>query len=277
MKDSWKLWCLLPLLTILLSGCDKRWSDLNGIREHGSTGNLSITVNGVTFNMIYVEGGTFDMGVTPEQNDDGKIDDYNAPVHEVTLSGFYIGETEVTQELWTAVMGENPAVYKYYSYSNNMPVENVSWDDCQEFLDRLSELLGRTFTLPTEAQWEYAARGGQKSEGYKYSGSNNVDDVAWIWTNCGVSLREVATKSPNELGIYDMSGSVSEWCQDWYVEDYYTNSPQLNPVGPLEGKSRIHRGGSWTTYEWSARSSYRSCKNPLYIENDTGLRIVLKR
>lgn len=276
MRNSWKVWCVFSLLVVALSSCDRKLPDLDGIREHGSTGNLSVTVNGVTFNMIHVSGGSFDMGVTPEQNDDGMLNADIAPVHEVFLNDYYIGETEVTQALWVAVMGENPSVYKYYSYSDNMPVENVSWDDCQEFLRRLSELLGAEFTLPTEAQWEYAARGGQQSNGYKYSGSNNVDDVAWIWTNCSVRLHEVATKSPNELGIYDMSGNVSEWCQDWYDENYYNNSPLNNPQGPSEGDSRILRGGNWHNYEWYARTSHRMCLNPFNTEDDNGLRIVLE-
>lgn len=276
MKNTWKIWCVLSLLAVTLTGCDKKLGDLNGVREHGNTGNLMVTVNGISFSMIYVVGGEFDMGATPEQNEDGMINTEIAPVHQVSLSDYFIGETEVTQELWKAVMGENPAVYQYSSRSDKFPVENVSWEDCQAFLSRLSELVGRKFTLPTEAQWEYAARGGQKSQGYKYSGSNNVDDVAWIWTNSDVYIHEVATKSPNELGIYDMSGNVSEWCVDWYDDYYYSNSPITDPQGPSVGTSRVHRGGSWQTYEWLTRPAFRGAKNPYYAEEDTGLRIVLQ-
>ena len=228
-------------------------------------GNRTITVNGVSFTMIAVEGGTFQMGATSEQGSDADSDE--KPVHSVTLSDYYIGETEVTQELWTAVMGNNPS---YYSGYPQRPVEQVSWNDCQEFIKKLNQLTGENFRLPTEAEWEYAARGGNKSKGYKYSGSNTIDDVAWYANN---STHVVRTKQANELGIYDMSGNVYEWCQDWYGS--YSSSSQTNPAGPSSGSSRVLRGGNWGYYAGSCRVSYRDSSNPDGRYGNYGFRLVL--
>ena len=160
-------------------------------------------VNGVSFEMARVEGGTFRMGATSEQEDEADSDE--TPVHSVTLSGYYIGKTEVTQALWQAVMGSNPSRFK----GSDLPVECVSWNDCQEFIKKLNRLTGRNFRLPTEAEWEFACRGGNNSRGYKYSGSNDIDNVAWYWDNSGEKTHPVGTKAPNELGIYDMSGAMT--------------------------------------------------------------------
>ncbi|MBR7028214.1 MAG: SUMF1/EgtB/PvdO family nonheme iron enzyme, partial [Bacteroidaceae bacterium] len=200
--------------------------------------NQTITVDGVSFKMIAVEGGTFLMG-SPES--DADTDDDEKPQHEVTLSNYYIGETEVTQELWETVMGSNPSEFK----GPKLPVENVSWDDCQTFIGKLNAQTGKTFRLPTEAEWEYAARGGKKSKGYTYSGSNTIGNVAWYDGNSGGTTHEVSTKQANELGIYDMSGNVLEWCQDWYGATYYENSSTTAPQGPASGTYRVLRGGSW--------------------------------
>lgn len=191
------------------------------------------TVNGVKFTMIQVEGGLFTMGATPEQGNEADSDE--KPAHQVTLSSFMIGQTEVTQELWEAVMGSNPSRFE----GAKLPVEQVSWNDCQEFVTKLNALTGQHFRLPTEAEWEYAARDGSKSQGYKYSGSNNLDDVAWYGGNSGGKTHEVATKRANELGIYDMTGNVWELCQDWYGNNYYGSSPSSNPTGPSSGSSRV--------------------------------------
>ena len=194
------------------------------------------TVNGVKFTMVQVDGGLFTMGATAEQGGDAKNDE--KPAHQVTLSSFMIGQTEVTQELWESVMGSNPS----YEKGVKLPVDKVSWDDCQEFITKLNALTGQNFRLPTEAEWEYAARGGSKSQGYKYSGSNNLGDVAWYNGNSRDKIHDVATKQPNELGIFDMSGNVYEWCQDWYGENYYSSSPTSNPTGPASGSDRVDRG-----------------------------------
>lgn len=217
------------------------------------------TVNGVSFKMIAVKGGTFQMG-----SDDG----YNA-VHQVTLSDYYIGETEVTQELWNAVMGSNPS----YFYGNmQRPVETVSWNDCQTFISRLNELTGETFRLPTEAQWEYAARGGYKSKGYTYSGSNAIDDVAWHWYNSDRTTHPVKTKAPNELGIYDMSGNVWEWCSDWYGD--YSSAAQTDPTGPATGYYRVGRGGSWDNDATYCRVAFRGNSTPTNRFSHLGLRLA---
>ena len=201
------------------------------------------SAKGLNLKMIFVEGGTFAMG-----SNDGYSDE--KPVHNVTLDSYYIGETEITQAQWRAIMGYNPSYYK----GDNHPVENVSWEDAQEFCKKLSELTGKRYVLPTEAQWEYAARGGNKSKGYTYSGSNNVDDVAVYSTS---SHSNVKSKKPNELGIYDMSGNVYEWCSDWYGSSYYSSSPMTNPQGPTSGYYRVLRGGSWYQNSSYCRVAYR--------------------
>ena len=232
----------------------------------------TFTVNGVSFEMVYVEGGSFDMGATTEQGSDAYDSEY--PVHSVTLSDYYIGRCEVTQELWLAVMGSWPGTAPSNSYGvgANYPAYYISWNDCQEFVAELNRLTGRTFRLPTEAEWEYAARGGNKSRHYKYSGSGNIDDVAWYWNNSG-KTHAVGTKSPNELGIYDMSGNVYEWCSDWYGS--YSAGAQTNPQGPSSGTYRVLRGGSWNYNASYCRVSNRNYNDPDFSFNGLGLRLVL--
>lgn len=226
------------------------------------------TVNGVSFNMIAVKGGTFTMGATSEQGDDAYS--YEKPTHQVTLSDYCIGETEVTQELWQAVMGSNPS-----NFTGNLqrPVEKVSWNDCQEFIKKLNQLTGKTFRLPTEAEWEYAARGGSQSKGYKYAGSNTIGDVAWYTSNSSSTTHPVKQKQANELGLYDMSGNVWEWCQDWY--DSYSSTPQTNPAGPSSGSIRVLRGGSWNFNASYCRVSYRFYYSPTNRSGILGLRLAL--
>ena len=213
-------------------------------------------------NMVKVEGGTFRMGST-------KYDD-EKPVHSVRLSDYSIGKCEVTQEEWIAVMGNNPSYYK----GDNKPVEQVSWNDCQEFIKKLNELTGLQFRLPTEAEWEYAARAGNKSQGYKYSGSNTIGNVAWYRKNSEKNTHQVGTKAPNELGIYDMTGNVCEWCNDWYNSSYYSSSPATNPTGPTTGSYRVKRGGSWLSSAQDCRVSYRSIDYPDYRDNGIGFRLA---
>ena len=220
-----------------------------------------VTVNGVSFRMVPVKGGTFNMGSTSG-------DSYEIPVHSVTLSDYAIGETEVTQELWEAVMGTNPSELK----GDKKPVESVSWNDCQTFITKLNQLTGGKFRLPTEAEWEFAARGGVKSKGYTYSGSNTIGDVAWYYDNSGSTTHDVATKAANELGIYDMSGNVYEWCQDWY--DEYSSSPQNNPTGPSTGSVRMARGGGCVHSASICRSSYRGYHSPSNLNENLGMRLA---
>ena len=281
---------------------------------------LTITVNGVSFKMIHVQGGTFTMGATREQANDAE--DKEKPAHKVTLSSYYIGETEVTQQLWLAVMGSNPSHFapkttnasrcEYDSFvadakrlnakragtvriptrqewdaamtsgggSLKRPVETVSWNDCQTFIRKLNQLTGRQFRLPTEAEWEFAARGGTKSQGYKYSGGNSIGTVAWYEDNAFInkevndySTHNVKTKRANELGIYDMSGNVYEWCQDRY--GHYNSEAQNNPKGPSSGSDRVFRGGSWHSGAGLCRVSLRYGDSPGNAYFSPGLRLAL--
>ena len=230
--------------------------------------NISIPVkDGISIDMVRVEAGTFKMGATAEMKNPWVLE---KPTHKVTLTNdYYIGKYEVTQALWQAVMGSNPSYFK----GDNLPVEQVSWNDCQEFLSKLNRITGKTFRLPTEAEWEYAARGGKKSRGCQYSGSNNLSDVAWYWDNSGSKTHAVGSKQSNELGIYDMSGNVWEWCQDWHGR--YSKSSQTNPTGATSGSGRVSRGGCWIGDAGLCRSSYRSDDAPDDRNSNLGLRLVL--
>jgi len=213
--------------------------------------------------MVRISGGTFIMGCTSEQRGC-----YNNeyPAHEVSLASFQIGKYEVTQTQWEAVMGENPSKF---SGCSRCPVEQVSWNDVQEFIEKLNTLTGKDYRLPTEAEWEYAARGG---EGYEYSGSNNVDRVAWYG---GRKTHPVGKKSANGYGLYDMSGNVLEWCSDWYASDYYESSPRRNPTGPRTGEYRVMRGGSWIHGAWNSRVAYRLKRSSSSRSGGNGFRLAL--
>ncbi len=226
-----------------------------------------LKVKGIEYPMAYVSGGSFDMGMTSEQGDDWHSD--AVPVHRVTLSSYRIGKYEVTQDLWEAVMGSNPSYFK----GARRPVEQISWDDCQTFINKLNELTGQNFRLPTEAEWEFAARGGNSSRGYKYSGSNSIDAVAWYEKNGGDQPHDVGTKSPNELGVYDMSGNVWEWCSEWYGE--YSSASQTNPKGPVGGSHRVSRGGSWGYGARDCRVSRRDYYTPDSRGSSLGFRLCL--
>ena len=232
-------------------------------RRNSSTTGLSAELNKLINNMVYVSGGTFIMG--------GDDSSDQMPTHSVTLSSYYICKYEVTQVLWRAVMGSNPSNFK----GNNLPVENVSWYDCQTFIKRLNSYTGRNFRLPTEAEWEFAARGGNYSRHYKYSGSNDIDDVAWYIDNSNKRPHPVGTKQANELGLYDMSGNVGEWCSDW--DGSYSSYSQTNPTGPNSGSFRVHRGGFWRYNARYCRTPERSSKTPDYCVNYIGLRLVLSK
>lgn len=206
-------------------------------------------------NMVLVEGGTFQMG-----SNDIEADGDEKPVHSVIVSTFYIGKYEVTQEEWETVMDSNPSAFK----GAKRPVERVTWEDCQTFIQKLNEKTGLQFRLPTEAEWEYAARGGKNHDGYCYSGSSTIDGVAWYSENSGKSTHEVGKKTPNSLGLYDMSGNVFEWCQDWYDSNYYSNSPSTDPWNDTPGTVHVFRGGFWADYAKDCRVSCRSKNNSAY-------------
>jgi formylglycine-generating enzyme required for sulfatase activity len=219
-------------------------------------------------NMIAIQGGTFWMGCSSEQ--EGDCEDNERPAHQVTLSDFSIGKYEVTQEQWRAVMGTSPS---YFKNCETCPVEGVSWNDIQTFLRELNVWTGKNYRLPTEAEWEYAARGGNKSKGYKYSGSNRVGKVGWYRNNSGEKTRPVGQKKPNELGIYDMTGNVLEWCQDWYGE--YDSIIRTNPSGPSSGSMRLNRGGRWRSIATNTRVSIRYGNSPWRMFSDVGFRLAL--
>ena len=237
----------------------------------------TVNVIHVDADMVLVKGRIFLMGATG----------IATPVHQVTLNDFIIGKYEVTQALWIEVMGSNPSWFK----GDNLPVETVSWNDIvgtsgasmvingityreNGFIYKLNQLTGKQYRLPTEAEWEYAARGGNKSQGYQYSGSNNVNDVAWYsGNNTPYGTKPVGTKAPNELGIYDMSGNVWEWCSDWWGS--YTSAAKTNPTGPTSGTIRVIRGGSWYLDATNCRVAYRDYCNPDYRIFNFGFRLVL--
>jgi formylglycine-generating enzyme required for sulfatase activity len=241
------------------------------------TGHVDATtfvVNNVQFKIVAVEGGSFVMG---SGANDAKSD--QKPAHKVTVSDFSIGQTEVTQELWQAVMGSNPSEFS----GKNLPVDNVTWEECQVFVARLNKLLhesgklasDKAFHLPTEAQWEYAARGGKKSKGYRYAGSDDINAVAWTRDNANDMTHPVASKRPNELGLYDMSGNVWEWVQDYYSP--YDGAEQTNPTGPASNTGRVvKRGGSWYyAPEYYFRTSFRYGYYTSISDSSIGVRLCL--
>ncbi len=265
------LWCCLCLYTgtqqISAKGVQKSDNDLcsqkiGTVRWASSvTPSQKAVLEKLIKNMVRVKCGSFQMGV-----DNGY--DQAQPAHTVTLpQDYYIGKYEVTQAEWQAVTGKNPAKFK----GEHLPVEYVSWDDCQEFIRQLNALTGLNFRLPTEAEWEYAARGGKKSKGYIYSGSNDVDSVAWYGKNSNKTTHPVGYRTPNELGLYDMNGNVWEWCQDWYGN--YTNEAQTSPKGPSSGHFRTIRGGAWG--DMDCRVEFRTYASACITSNGIGFRLAL--
>lgn len=225
---------------------------------------MSISVNGVRFTMVYVKGGNFFMG-----SDDWDSFKDERPVHKVTLSPFLIGQTEVTQDLWRSVMGMNPSKRE----NANNPVDCVSWNDCQVFIKKISLLTGYNFRLPTEAEWEFAARGGNYEN--KYSGSNVIGKVAFMGDNSASTAHSVAQREPNGYNLYDMTGNVWEWCSDWYAETYESNIEANDPIGPVNGIEHVIRGGSWNCMPRVCRVTNRYKCPPDGYRDDLGLRLVL--
>ena len=276
---------LVMLLLDCSSVMDENFADLqvaaNSFTERLQNYNTipgEYTVNGVSFQMVAIEGGTYTMGVDSAAVESGMANVDELPAHEVTISPFSISQTEVTQELWQAVMGTNPS-----SFTGDLqrPVEQVSWDDCQEFIARLNALTGKNFRLPTEAEWEYAARGGNKSAGTVYAGSDDLEVVAWYYGNsyavgpysADYGTHAVGTKHANELGLYDMCGNVFEWCSDWYGT--YNEEAQENPVGPESGVRRVTRGGSWFSVSRDSRITFRGNEAPTSRSYSLGLRLAM--
>ncbi len=251
---------MIAALTLLVS-----------LDTHGTTLDdnqpLPPVIQALIDNMVLVESGTFLMGATSNQKEDAEFDE--KPVHKVMLSSYKIGKYEVTQEEWNAVMEYNPSEFK----GAHLPIENVSWKECQLFIEKLNAMTGLDFRLPTEAEWEFAARGGNKSKGYKYAGSNYVDSVAWYRSNSGNVTHDVGQKKPNELGLYDMSGNVYEFCQDW--KGKYISSDQRNPKGRLEGTNRVNRGGRWCGSAKACRVSDRSMCKPDDRFYHLGMRLAM--
>ena len=227
----------------------------------------TFTVNGVSFDMIKVQGDEFKMGSKKGESNE-------SPIHDVFLSDYYLGETEVTQELWQAVMGNNPSFFKGEGKEKN-PVESISWNAAQKFIKKLNQITGEKFRLPTEAEWEYAARGGNQSKGYTYSGGNTLSDLACSYENSQRTTFPVKQKLANEIGLFDMSGNVCEWCEDWYDKKYYVKSPEDNPKCTTETNMKIIRGGSWYSSAYDCRVADRGNESPQRISNIIGLRLAL--
>ena len=238
------------------------------------------TALGLNMRMVAVQGGAFQMGATEEQGNDA--DDSEKPVHWVALDGFYIGKYEVTQAQWEAVMGTTIAQQRdkansswpLWGVGDNYPMYYVSWNEAVQFCEKLSQMTGRTYRLPTEAEWEYAARGGQHADGTKYAGSNYIGNVAWYKDNCDDKVPPVGQKQSNSLDLYDMSGNVYEWCSDWGDGDYYNYSPSFNPQGPANGSGRVCRGGGWHGNAVNCRVSCRNAPTPDGRYNDLGFRVA---
>ncbi|MDE7149258.1 MAG: formylglycine-generating enzyme family protein [Bacteroidales bacterium] len=280
---------LLCLMFGLFTGCEEK--EKEEPNKEPKLDSYTETALGMALSMVGVQGGSFEMGATPEQEDEATA--HEKPVHKVTLSSFYIGQYEVTQAQWLAVMGRtmeqqldtannnlppNGGLGHLYGVGSDYPIYYVSWDEVHEFCERLSAATGKVYRLPTEAEWEYAARGGQKKDGTKYAGSNMVDSVAWYGEMHTSSSHPVGQKWPNGLGIYDMSGNVAEWCLDNYGNRYYDVSPEYNPQGPKNGNGRVVRGGGWLYQPaYCCRVSFRSNSMQRYGDRLVGFRVVCEQ
>lgn len=280
MKKAIKL-SLWPLLALgLLTSCNPENEEEKDSfdSDYTAKSDYTVTAFGLDMKMIYVKGGVFRMGATEEQGDDAYDREY--PVRNIRLDGYHIGKYEVTQSQWKAVMGTslqeqrdkaNP-IWGFFGKGDDHPMYYVSWEEAQAFCQKLSEATGRKYVLPTEAQWEYAARGGSKSQHYKYAGSNDIDEVAWYIANSSNISHPVGTKKANELGCYDMSGNVMEWCSDWVA--LYDENDTINPLGPVTGSYRIHRGSSFHWEGSGHRVSSRDGDTATGRFSDMGFRVA---
>lgn len=278
----------LCLLASVFTGCEKPNENSEG-GDDTATKNYTETAFGINMEMVYVEGGEFTMGLTKDQKwkePDSIVEKFT---RETKLDSYYIGKFEVTQAQWKAVMGTTLSDIlsenRWFSFGlgDNYPMYDVSWNDVQEFCKKLSEQTGKKYVLPTEAQWEYAARGGVHKTKTMYAGSNDIEAVAWFYENSynlgsghpdyGTHL--VGMKKANALGIYDMSGNVWEWCSDWFSDAGYDKNDDYNPQGSAEGAYRVVRGGGWGTIASSCRVSFQGYIDPNYRSADIGFRMVV--
>lgn len=259
-------------------GEEKSFTTTKTVVNPYTTLTLETSYGYTTLDMAKVEGGTFQMGAQsgnpskPHYDKDAYSDE--SPVHQVTLSSYYIGKTEITQKQWYVVMGSYPSVTSAYGLGDDYPVYNVTYDQCRQFISKLSNLTGKKFRLPTEAEWEYAARGGANTSGYKYSGDNTIGNVAWYNNNSSEKTHPTATKNANELNLYDMTGNVWEWCSDWYGN--YGSAAQANPEGPASGTGRVIRGGGFRDVVIDSRVSVRSNAAASFKSQTLGIRVVME-
>jgi len=258
----------MPAISVRLEAVKNGWEEANKPPSLANA-DLTATLAEINQNMVTIPAGTFTMGCDGKR--DGDCYDSEKPAHQVALSSYAISKYEVTQRQWQAVMGSNPSAFKDCP---DCPVEQVSWNDVQEFLKKLNQLSGKQYRLPTEAEWEYAARGGAKSQSYLYSGSKEAGEVAWYSDNSADKTHPVGGKNANELGLYDMSGNVWEWCADWYAT--YSATASKNPTGPAKGVGYVFRGGSWFGTPRGCRAVYRSTGEPTIRYFNLGLRLVLQ-
>jgi formylglycine-generating enzyme required for sulfatase activity len=261
---------LIASLSAQTTGPDKK-----RVNNNPATVNSAISpatseiIKAIESRMVKVEGGAFNMGCA----DDTDCYYWEKPAHKVIISPFYIGKFPVMQMEWEAIMGTKPWFSKDCP---ECPVENVSWYDAQMFISKLNQLSGKYYRLPTEAEWEYAARGGVQSKGYKYAGDNNLNAVAWYGKNSGQQSHPVGQKKPNELGLYDMNGNVWQWCNDWFGDNYYSKSPTDNPQGPGREEYRTCRGGSWWSAARDCAVNNRDRYPPDARDDDVGFRLVME-
>ena len=233
---------------------------------HDCVNKRSLILDEIFKNMILVPSGNFIMG-----NNDGEARSNEKPAHQITINNYRIGKYPISQKEWRMIMGKNPSNHD----DDNLPIETVSWNDVQQFIQQLNKRTGKKYRLPTEAEWEYAARGGNNKTNYPFSGSNHIDEVAWYEGNSYRIIHQIGKKRANELGLYDMSGNVWEWCSDWYGENFYANSPKNNPKGPSSGTNRVARGGSWCDLDKNCRTSYRRSFSPDTRIDYLGFRLCL--
>jgi sulfatase modifying factor 1 len=230
---------------------------------------MAVSILNLDSNFVFVQGGTFKMGLPDSSDVEGG--DIQKPQHKVTVKDFYILKTQVTQALWYSIMDTNPSFHKDCYIC---PVENISWFDAQLFVEKLNKYKKGHYHLPTEAEYEYAARGGNKSHALNYSGSNDIKDVGWFEDNSDGRSHPVGQKKPNELGLVDMSGNIWEWCSDWYEMYYYKVSPSDNPQGPAMGDKKVVRGGAWLSLDEGCMVTSRGAVRPASKDKFTGFRIV---